>query len=156
MSHLSPAQITALRALVAAEPTLATAILTGNDQAVAAWCNAEASPAFYGWRAKYTSDLIVAAIDAGITQVDGLSASKRDTLLWWAGRDHDATLAATRTAIDDLTGTQNTLKAAVLDGAKRKLTRAEKLLSTGTGSLAVPATTTLDGPITGEDASSLR
>lgn len=156
MSHLTTDQITALRALVGAEPSLATAILTGDDQAVAAWCNAEAAPTFYGWRKAYTSELIVAAIDVGITQVDSLTASKRDTLLWWAGRDHDATLAATRTAIDDLTGSQNTLKAAVLDGGKRALTRAEKLLSTGTGSLASPATTALGGPITGEDASSLR
>ena len=103
------------------------------------------------WRKNYTPDLISDAIDAGITQLDGLAASKRDSLLWWANRQHDASLAATQAAINDLCGSQNTLKNAVLDGGKRKVTRGEKLYATGTGSLASPGSPGFEGTLTESD-----
>jgi hypothetical protein len=153
---MTPEQTVILKALVLAEPSLTTARQTGNDGAIADWLNAPASPAFFGYRSNYTPEQIAAAIDSGITQVDGLSASKRETLLFWANRSHDATLPATIAAINDLCGSQNTLKAAVLDGAKRSLSRAEKALATGAGTSASPATPTWEGQVTSDMASSLR
>jgi hypothetical protein len=152
---LTPSQLTTLRAAIDAETDadLISYRTNGQTPLIAAWYNTPASPTFYVWRKQYTSAQIAAAIDAGITQLDALTASKRDSLLWWAGRDHDASVAQTRTAIDDLTGSQNTLKAALMDGAKRAATRGEKLFATGTGSLASPATTVVDGMISDADIS---
>lgn len=150
---MTPQQLTTLKAAILAE-TNAEFVeyrTQGATGAMAAFYNVEASPAFYIWRKNYTPDLIADAIDIGITQLDGLMASKRDSLLWWANRQHDASLAATQAAINDLCGSQNTLKNAVLDGGKRKVTRGEKLYSTGTGSLASPGATGFEGAINNGD-----
>ena len=61
-----------------------------------------------------------------------------------------------RTGIDDLCGSQNSLKSALRAAMKRQATRAEKALSTGTGSDASPATLTWDGFISGYDAQNIR
>lgn len=133
-------QLQTLRDAILAEtdPTFVEYRTQGATGAMAAFFNAPASPAFYVWRSNYTAEQIAAAIDAGVTQLDGLSASKRESLLWWAGRNHDATQASVQAAINDLCGAQNTLKNAVLDGGKRTLLKGEKLFATGTGTLAAP------------------
>lgn len=51
-----------------------------------------------------------------------------------------AAAALALSAIDDLTGTQNTLKASLVAACKRIATRAEQALSTGTGTTAAPGT----------------
>lgn len=146
-------QLTILAAAIAAEtdPDFVEYRTQGATGAMAAFYNEQAVPAFYVWRSNYTPDLIADAIDLGITQLDGLTASKRDSLLWWANRQHDARLAQTQAAINDLCGSQNTLKGAVLDGAKRPVTRGEKLYCTGAGTLAAPAATGFEGYITNGD-----
>lgn len=153
--NMTPEQLQTLADSIVAEtdPKFVEARTIGQTSGMAAFYNAEASPAFYIWRKNYTPDLIADAIDNGITQLDGLTASKRDSLLWWANRQRDASLAGTQAAINDLCGSQNTLKAAVLNGGKRKLTRGEKLYSAGTGSLASPGITGLEGTITDADIS---
>lgn len=150
---MTPAQLTTLKAAILAETDagFVEARTLGQTSRMAAFYNVEASPAFYVWRKNYTPDLIADAIDNGITQLDGLTASKRDALLWWANRGHDASLAATQAAINDLCGSQNTLKAAVLDGGKRKVTRGERLFTTGTGSLSAPGAPGFDGIFTESD-----
>ncbi len=150
---LTTEQLATLKAAILAETNagFVEARTNGQTSLMAAFYNTEAAPAFYIWRKNYTPDLISDAIDAGITQLDGLTASKRDSLLWWANRQHDASLAATQAAINDLCGSQNTLKNAVLAGGKRKVTRGEKLYSTGTGSLAAPGATGFEGTFTESD-----
>lgn len=150
---LTPAQLPTLKAAILAETDAEFVEFRtqGATGAMAAFYNVEASPAFYIWRKNYTPDLIAAAVDAGITQLDALTASKRDSLLWWAERSHDASLALTQAAINDLCGSQNTLKNAVLDGGKRKLLRGERLFATGTGSLASPGTAGYEGSIGNND-----
>ena len=128
---------------------------TGNGE-IANALNADASPAFYVWLTAYTPELKAQAIDNGITQVDNLTASKRDTLLWWASRTHDASKAATQQAMSDLCGSQNTLKSALIDGAKRKARLLEKVMSTGTGTLASPATMGYEGAITADEVEQVR
>ena len=150
---MTPEQLATLEAAILAETNaeFVEARTNGQTSRMAAFYNTEASPAFYIWRKNYTPDLISDAIDAGITQLDGLAASKRDSLLWWANRQHDASLAATQAAINDLCGSQNTLKNAVRDGGKRKVTRGEKLYATGTGSLASPGSPGFEGTLTESD-----
>lgn len=146
---LTPAQLATLKAAILAEtdPAFVAARTNGQTSLMAAFYNGEASPAFYVWRKVYTPDMIADAIDAGITQLDALTASKRDSLLWWASRAHDASLAQTQAAMNDLCGSQNTLKTALLNGGKRKVTRAERLYVTGTGSLAEPGVPGFEGTL---------
>lgn len=150
---MTPEQLQTLADAIAAEtdPAFVEYRTQGATGAMASFYNVQATPVFYVWRSNYTPDLIADAIDLGITQLDGLTASKRDSLLWWATRTHDATLAQTQAAINDLCGSQNTLKNAVLDGAKRPVTRGEKLYCTGTGKLASPAVTSFEGAISNRD-----
>lgn len=143
-----------LKAAILAEtdPAFVAARDAGATGEMAAFYNVEATPAFYVWRSNYTAEQITAAIDAGITQVDALTANKRQVLLWWSERSHDARLAQTQAAIADMCGSQNTLKAAVYAGAKRKLKRGEKLFATGgSGAESTPATATFEGSIRNED-----
>jgi hypothetical protein len=150
---LNESQLMTLKAAIAAE-TDAEFVANrsmGATGAMAAFYNVEASPAFYVWKSNYSVQDIANGIEGGITQLDALTASKRDSLLWWAERSHDMRQAATQAAVNDLCGSQNTLKASVLDNGKRKVNRGEKLFSTGTGSLATPGSTTYEGNISNED-----
>lgn len=155
---LTPAQLPVLKAAILAETDSAFVEYrnNGDNGQMAAWFNEPFVPTFYVWRADYTSDQIAAAIDNGITQLDALTASKRDSLLWWAGRSHDMRKASVQAAVNDLCGSQNTLKSAVLDGGKRGLLKVERLFATGTGSLAAPGSTSFDGQITSADITDAR
>lgn len=151
---MDASQLQTLKAAIAAETSLSfvAAREAGATGEMAAFYNVEATPAFYVWRSNYGAEQITAAIDAGITQVDGLTANKRQVLLWWSERAHDARLAQTQAAIEDMCGSQNTLKAAVYAGAKRKLTRGEKLFATGgSGAEATPAIANFEGFVRNED-----
>lgn len=152
-----PVQLALLRAYIDSTPALASQPMTSDGAfAIAEALNAVATPAWIVWRTAYTSEQMRAAISVGITQLDALTASKRDSLLWFAQATVDASKASTQAAINDLCGSQNTLKAAVLDGAKRGSTTAEKVLSTGTGSSASPATPTFEGTVTYQDVEAAR
>jgi hypothetical protein len=150
---LSPAQLPTLKAAILAETDAGFVAdrTASNTPAMAKFYNVDASPNFYVWRSNYSVDQIAAGIEGGITQLDGLTASKREVLLWWAERSHDMRSAASQAAVDDMTGSQNTLKASVLDGGKRKVKRGEKLFTTGTGSLAVPGAAPYEGDISEND-----
>lgn len=154
---LTPEQKTTLKAAIDADPVL-SAFPNTSDGAfeIAAALNQPAAPAFYVWRTQYTAEQMRAAIINGITQLDALTASKRDSLLWLAEGTVNCGLAATRAAFNDLTGSQNTLKAAVLDGGKRTATRAEKILATGTGSFADPAVAGWEGTLSYQDVQAAR
>jgi hypothetical protein len=150
---LSPAQLVTLKAAILAETDAAFVVARteGATGEMAAFYNVVAAPAFYVWRSTYTPQDIATAIDKGITQLDGLTASKRDSLLWWAERSHDMRLAESQAAVNDLCGSQNTLKGAITDAGKRTLLRGERLFASGTGSLAAPGATTYEGSISNDD-----
>lgn len=154
---MTPAQLTTLKAAIDADPVLAAFPLNSDGAfEISLALNQQASPDFYVWRSQYTRDLLRKAISNGITQLDGLTASKRDSLLWWAEGDQDFSTTAARAAADDLTGSQNTLKAAILDGGKRLALRIEKILATGTGSFASPATAGYSGTVSYQDVMQAR
>lgn len=137
---LTTEQMLTLRQAIAAntDPALMALKEARDTSSIADYYNQKASPAFYAWRLTYTPDQIAEAIETGITQLDALSASKREVLLWWAERPHNP--ATSQAAINDMCGSQNTLKTAVQNGGKVTVTRGEKIWCTGTGSLALPAT----------------
>lgn len=148
---LTTEQLAVLKAAILAETDAAfvAARTAGNNTLMAQFYAVAATPTFYVWWSVYTPDQIAAAIEVGITQLDALTASKREVLLWWAERSHNP--ANSQAAIDDMCGSQNTLKAAVKNGGKRTVNKGERLFASGTGSLAAPGTAAYEGTLTSED-----
>lgn len=120
--------------------------------------NLQNSPDFYAYKSRVTMDEWRQSILAGggATQLDALAASKRECLLYAVRGDLNPSISAIRTALEDYCGAQNTLKAALVSAYTRKTTRGERVLSTGTGSLAVPATMTFEGSLTADDVEQAR
>ena len=141
-------ELQTLKAAILADPVL-SAYPQNTDGAydMAVYLRGTASPAFTLWNSAMTPEVSRAAVVSGAVQLDNLTAGKRDALLYLVGGTLDCTKAAVRQAIDDLTGSQNTLKAAIVAAEKRPALRIEKILSTGTGSDASPATTNWDGSL---------
>ena len=150
-----PAQQATLTAYILATPALAAMTSgPGTDRAgIAAALSAEAAPAFYVWRSSYSPQEMRAAmcVNLGTAQLDALTAAKRDALLWFIGDTVNPSDPAIVATLQDFCGSQNTLKASLIDGAKRKATLAEKLLATGTGTLAACATATYEGGVSIEE-----
>ena len=148
---MSPEQKVALKAAILADPVLGP--LTSGPQSdywhITNAMNAEASPVFYVWRTSYSPQQMRAAMttNLGTAQLDGLSAGKRDALLWFIGDTLNPSDPATVATLNDFCGTQNTLKASLVDGGKRKALRVEKLFATGTGTLVSPALLTFEGTV---------
>lgn len=149
---LKPAQKTKLLAAIAADPVLA-AFPNTNDGAfeIAQLLNIDSNPAFVVWRRNYNPSQIREAITSAATQLDNLTASKRQSLLWWAEGTYDMGKVATRAAVTDFTNGFATLQNALLDGGKRTVLRIEAVLATGTGTQADPGKLVWEGPISYQD-----
>lgn len=132
----------------------------GDAEFIAQWYNLLTSPLQYAWqnvRSRMDCRRAVMNTVGSANQLDALSASKRDALLWAIDDVIDCRLAAVRTSIDDLCGSQNVLKAAILDSFKRQLKNIEKVFSTGgAGTLVSPHDYVFEGTVTGNDISDLR
>lgn len=152
---LTNAQLLTLRAAAVADGAAAGYIATADDQALADWFNVDQG-AYIVWRTSLTPDQSRTAIVQGATQLDALATGKRDSLFWLLSESVRPTDAAVRAAIDDLCGTQATLKAALQAALRRTATRAEKLLATGTGTTGSPATLTYEGMLSAAEASGVR
>lgn len=146
---LTPAQNTTLKNAINADPTLSAQPNTsdGNFE-VARLLNLEAAPAFVVWQDKLTPSLARKAIMQGATQIDGLTPGKRDELFFIVAETVDCNLAHVRNAIDDACGSANTLKGFLQAATKRNALLIEKILATGTGTTAAPATLGFSGHIT--------
>ena len=158
-ANLSAAQIAILRPIVLAEPTLATARLTGDDGAIAAWLNAAASPAFTVWKTNVTitdtGKTFVGTEWAGMTNANH---TRMQTVAQWLSTGYNPSLPDIRAMFDDIWSGAGGVatRAKYLAFWKRLASRAEKALATGTGSDAVPATLTFEGLVTGDDCSAMR
>lgn len=164
---LSPAQSATLRLAVLAEPSLATATQTGDDFAIAAWCNALTDPAWVVYRSVLSRHDILT------------KTSPTGTSFTWAGGAYITRAQGERDAFREMfndTGTVNPgdpkIQSAFLDifsgagGAvnrahilalsKRPATNAERVLSTGLGTDPNPATLTFEGEVSQGEASMLR
>lgn len=177
---LTDAQITTLRPVVLAEPTLATARATGDDYAIAAWCNTAASPAYKVWNSITPASVIADAISwANLTPTDTadstvvytnrvlLSQAKQINIqILLQGRESLPTARANiRAGIQDAltnlpTGAGGALLggnwAAVKTAMQRGATNCEKPLASGAGTAASPSDLGWEGSVSPNEASLLR
>lgn len=177
---LTDAQIATLRPVVLAEPTLAQARATGDDYAIAAWCNAVASPAYKVWNSSTPTSVIGDAVAwASLTPADAAdgtatytnrvlsSQAKQINLqILIQGRDSLPTNRANiRAGLQDAltnlpTGAGGASIAAgwttVKTAIQRNATNAEKVLASGAGTAANPSDLGWEGSVTPNEASLLR
>ena len=141
----------------------AESLNSGDAALIAEWYTLPTSPAFYAWaytRSRMDNRRAVMNTAGAGNQLDALTGGKREALLWCLDDTLDCRLASVRTTIDDLCGSQNTLKAAILDSFKRIVTNVQKVFCTGTGSLVTPADNTTnggyEGSVTGDEISDIK
>lgn len=159
---MTPAQLATLKAAIDADPVL-SAMPMNSDGAfdIAAALNQVASPDFIVWRTKVLQDEIT---QNGFTwtEVDNLTVGKARIWEWLFGnsdRSFNPSKSNVRAGIVECwSGTAGKLavQAVVLGHCKRKATRAEKILATGTGSNASPATMSFDGNLSYQDVEAAR
>jgi hypothetical protein len=150
---LTPAQRATLKTAIQAEPSLATALAQGNDVAVADWLNAATT--FVVWRSEVTPrELMEAFVWA---EVDALTPGKARIFDWMSRLPSiDAGVARFRNGLSDCFGSASATYVAILPVLKRTATRAESLLSNGTGSDTSPARLRAEGSVSPSDASLIR
>lgn len=135
------------------DPVIIAALPLRNDGHIQEWYSVDST--FVVWRSRLSAEAAREAITNGdgLAQLDNLTAGKRDSLLWTlSGETHPANTAQ-RAAIENLCGTQNTLKAAILAAQKRVATRAEAIFVTGTGTSQTPGELGWEGMLSVNDVS---
>ena len=155
---MTPAQIAILRPVVQAEPSLAQAVLTGQDNVIAAWLNALAVPPFIVWKTSITKNQVGEAMNSA--EVGGLTTANTNRLMVMQAYSEafNPSRADTRAGFDGVfAGAGGVLtRAALLALYKRSATRAEKVLAVGNGLDATPATMTFEESVTIEQAGLMR
>jgi hypothetical protein len=157
---LTPQQISTLKTFIDADPTLST-FPNNADGAydMAPLLNANASPAFIVWKTSVSIDEIMRN-GMDWARVDNLTVGK--ARIWdWLGRlgSFDASKTNVRAGIDACwvgTAADLAVRAQVYTHCKRNASVVEKLLASGTGSDAVPATMGFEGPISYQDIMAAR
>jgi len=165
---LTPAQLVILRADIAADPVLAAFPNNADGNfAIAAAYNLPAEPAFTVWRTSvpesdFTDLTSAEATTWSWTAYIARSQGERDG---WArmfaatGSVNTARANVRQAFLDIFSGAQNNApaqRAHCAAIAKRAATRAEKLFATGTGSLASPATMSVEGTLSYQDIEDAR
>ena len=155
---MNNAQLATLKAAILADATL-NAYPNTSDGAYE-MCrdklNVDFAPAFTVWQDQLTPDRFDAGLIAGATQIDGLTQGKRDELFMLGSRTRNCNDVAVRNAIDDATGSANTLKAAMVTATKRNALYGEKIFATGTGTVGSPATLVVYGNLNYNDVHAAR
>ncbi len=145
MSHLTNAQLLTLKAAILneADPTFA-GYRTANDKpSMAAWFNADSSPAFIVWKTSVPLAQVGQAQNS--TELAGLTTantSRLQVLAMFSGGSFNPSIADVRAGFDSIysgAGGFNT----------RTARRLEKLFATGTGIDASPAQLVFEGTIDG-------
>ena len=144
MAALTQQQLAALKAVIDADPALAAQPNNSDGAfAIAAALNQSASPAWVVWKTVVTREEV---LQNGFdwTRLDNLSVGK--ARVWndiFVNGVLNASKPNVRTGIDSVwvgTAADLAVRAAVYVHCKRNATRAQKALSSGTGSDATPAT----------------
>lgn len=151
---LTAAQLTTLATAIRADPTLSgLPDDQGSNSAIADALNAPAVPDFWVWRTSVPSSEYRGVNGIVWTEVDGLTVSKARIFEWLTTglvAPINAADASVRAGIQNAFGTSQTLANLTAMG-RRLATRAEKLLASGAGSTAAPATMGFEGKITYAD-----
>ena len=155
---LTSAQMATLKAAIIADSVLNAYPNTsdGNFALCAEKLNVVASPAYVVWDSEVTPAEWSVGVLAGATQIDALTQGKRDELFWIVKDTRNAGDVAVRNAIDDATGSQNTLKNALIAAMKRNALLVEKILAVGVGTTASPAVLGWSGPVDYQDVMQAR
>lgn len=159
---LTTAQIVILKAAIIADSTLNAQPRDGNGNGfIADAMNAIASPDFWVWKTVTTLHDIQNDPGWDWTRVDNLSVGKARIWEWMFDQVDSipSSLANYRIGITSVwvgTAADLLVQAAVLAVCRRKASRVEKLLATGTGSTAVPATMGFEGQISSSDVDAAR
>lgn len=151
---LTPEQQIALKTFVEADPTFSQ-LPPGNSSAlqIAQALNEPANPTFTVWKTAVTQDEIM---QNGFdwVQVDNLTVGKARIWEWMFDNESNSinpSKANVRLGIDEAwkgTAAMLAVRAAVYVHCKRAANGIEKLLATGTGSDATPATMGAEGELT--------
>lgn len=158
---LTTAQKATLKAAILADPTLSVFpnSIDGNIDLATKLSNTIPSPAFIVWKSNVpltnVGETFNAAELAGLTS---LNTQRLQNLAAWLINGVNPSKATVRQFFDDIfsgAGGVNT-RAALLALWKRSANLIEKILATGTGSDASPATMTFEGPISSSDVESAR
>jgi hypothetical protein len=163
---LTSQQLTTLRADLAGRPELAALVQTAEDAAIAAFYNQPATPDFWVWKSAVTREDVQGRPSDDGTLWDwpafvARSQGERDAWVeMFRGGNVNPSLANVRTGIAAIfSGSTNNApaqRAHLLAIARRKATWAEKLLASGAGSTASPATLGFEGQISVADAGAAR
>jgi hypothetical protein len=156
MMALTTAQLATLKAAILADPTLSAYPNTsdGNFDMAAQKLNVVATPAFIVWKGNVSMLSTGQAFNgtewAGMTSANH---TRLQTVAQYLTGGYNAALADIRAMFNDIwggAGGANT-RAALLALWKRSALLGEKILATGTGSDASPATLGYEGNISPED-----
>lgn len=124
----------------------------GDATIIADWYDLATSPAQYAWRftiSRMEQRRALMNTSGAGAQLDALTASKREALLWGIDDTTDCRLSEVRACIENWCGSQNTLKAAIIDSFKRHLSNVQSVFTTGTKSFAAPGDNATDGGFEG-------
>lgn len=159
---MTPAQLTALKTAINANPTWAAYPLTsGYSNVIADAMNVAANPAFIVWRTSVPQDeIMLNGFDWA--RVDNLSIGKARIWEWLFdnnAKSFNPSKSNVRAGIDQTwggTAADLAVRAAVYTHCKRAATIAEKLFAVGTGTDAVPANMGFEGKLTADDVAQAR
>jgi hypothetical protein len=155
MSHMTPAQIVVLKAAITAKPTWAAFPMTSDgyfDLAVV--LNGLAAPAFIVWKGNVSIAATGQAFSG--TELAGMTTANQtrlQTIAQYLAGGYNPALADVRQMFNDIwSGAGGALtRANLLVLWKRSATYAEKILATGTGTDAAPATMGYEGLLDASD-----
>lgn len=151
MPHLTTAQLIALKAAILAEtdPAFIAMRVANNETGMAVWYNADALPAFVGWRTAVTiQDTGQAFNGAEWAGMTGANHSRLQTVAQYL-TSYNASLADVRAMFNDIWSGAGGIftRASLLALWKRSARRVEKLFATGVGTDAAPALFFFEGTI---------
>lgn len=157
---MTPAQLATLKAAILADNALASQPMNSDGAfEIARLLNEPAAPDFIVWKTDVSVDEIMRN-GMDWARVDNLSVGK--ARIWdWLGRlgTFNASKTNVRAGVDAAwvgTAADLAVRAAIYVHCKRKATRIEKILATGTGTDVSPATMSFEGLLSYQDVESAR
>ena len=156
--HLTPAQLTTLKAAILADPVLAAMPMnTDGDYDIATALNKLAAPAFTVWATNVPMAQVGTAMNS--TEVAGLTTANTNRLMVmqaYSGGTFNASVLDVQAGFNSIFSGSPLTRAALLAVWKRSALRVEKILATGTGTDLAPATMVFEGTITPDHVHSAR
>lgn len=157
---LTTAQLTTLKAAILADPALNAQPMNSDGAfAVAAALNLQATPAFTVWKFNVPIEQIGNAFSGGeLAGMTTANQTRLQTIASYSQEGINPSLIDRRQFFDDVfSGAGGTVtRAKLLILWKRTATRAEKILATGTGTDAAPATMGYEGALSYQDVEQAR